>query len=231
MLYQIKDLKKDLKKVNIVIKLIGRLEPRYAKGYKITTYIGADSTGRIFIPFWNNDGNTVKVGDFIEIENGYISSFQGKLQLNIGKFGSFQHVPPPENFQISLESPLESEGDDDVEVTPVEQLAQQTKNLTLCLYVKEKIEERVVHTKLDGKEHIVATYIVGDATGCIHLNLWDELNYLIQVGTSIKVQGAYVRTYNGILYLNISKTGKISPYAGKIQIDNINNLSIKVINS
>jgi len=29
----------------------------------------------------------VNVGDKIKIENGYVTSFKGEIQLNIGKFG------------------------------------------------------------------------------------------------------------------------------------------------
>ena len=47
----------------------------------------ADETGSIKLTLWNDQINLVNVGDNIKIENGYITSFKGEIQLNVGKFG------------------------------------------------------------------------------------------------------------------------------------------------
>ena len=228
MLYQIKDLTTESKKVNIVVKLIAKAEPRYAKGFKIVTFTGSDPTGTIPIPFWNNDADAVKVGDFIEIENGYISVFRETLQLNIGKYGNFQHVQPPEGFDTSNTAPSKVESPIPV-ITPVEHLEWQTRDLTLQVFLKEKLEERTVHTRRDGKEHRVATFLVGDATGCIYLSLWDEWIDLVEVGTAILIQEGYVRTFRGQRFLNLSRKGKVVPSTAVIDVISDNNLSEKVV--
>jgi ssDNA-binding replication factor A large subunit len=229
MYYQVQDLTSNMKRVNIIVKLCSRSEPRYAKGYKITTFIGGDPTGRIMIPFWNSDAEAIQVGDYLEIENGYVSEFREKLQLNIGKFGTFRRIDPPETFEVDQGTPLltkaaESDSEDYV---PVEALEQQTKNLRLRVVVKEKVNQRTVQTRQDGHTHQVATFLVGDGTGCIHLDLWDEKIAQIEVGTSITIQQGYVRVYRGQRTLNLAQSGRITPYEGSIRINLNNNMSEK----
>lgn len=226
----VKDLTPTSKRVEITLKLISRNEPRYAKGFKITTFIAADATGQVSIPFWNKEADLVKVGDFITIQNGYVSVFREKLQLNVGKYGSFQVIPPLDNFDVNPAPAVLDEGlaQEAIEVVLVESLERQTKNLTLRVFIKSKEGERMVHTKNDGREHRVATFLVGDATGCILLNLWDELIDLIEVGSTVLISGGYVRIFRGQRLLNITRYGKMVPISTPIQINVANNLSEKV---
>ncbi|NVM30026.1 MAG: hypothetical protein HWN65_14380 [Candidatus Helarchaeota archaeon] len=227
-MYQIKDLGEGSKSVNIIVKLTARAEPRYAKGYKITTFTAGDPTGTIAIPFWNDDGNAVQVGDFIEISSGYVTSFRDQLQLNVGKYGSFQKVDPPVNFGV-LNAPIARKEDPGGEITPIEALERQTKHLTVTVFVKDKVEERSVRTRRDGKMHQVSTYLVGDPTGCILLTLWDEWGDLVEVGTSITIEGAFVRAFRGQRFLNLHKGAGITPSKRDVQFSATNNLSEKVV--
>jgi len=232
MLYQVKDLKKDSKRVNIFLKLVTRLEPRYAKGYKITIFVAADPTGTILVPFWNEDGNTVKVGDIIEIQNGYLSEFQGKLQLNVGKFGNFSRVEPPDQFQaISVESlpklaeQDDSEGERGLPISLEEFLAQRKGKWRLHLFISEQIKERTVHTNLDGKEHKIITFMVGDSSGCMQMDVWDENAFVIEVGTTLDIRNAYVKAYKNRRYLNLGRNSSITPLDQDVEINLKINLS------
>ena len=208
MQYQVEDLGVNSKKVNIIVKLVQRFEPRYAKGYKVTNFIGADPSGAITIPFWNNDSSTVKVGDFIEIQNGYVSCYKDKIQLNIGRYGSFKRVDPPENFELNTEVPPKLKKKE-VEITRVEELETQTKNLSLQVSIKEIVDDRMVTTKYDGKEHRIVSFLVGDESGCIFLDLWDDLADTVNTGMVVKITGAYVKTFRQKRSLNISRNGSI----------------------
>ncbi len=221
---QITDLHKASKKVNIVVKLIAKSPPRYAKGYKVVTFTAGDPTGTILIPFWNNDAEVVKVGDYLEIDNGYVTEFRNRLQLNIGRYGCFHHVKLQDGFEVSESPAVGGEGDPGSYI-PIEYLEQQMKNLTLAVLVKEKVNDRIVKTRRDGKEHRIVTFLVGDRTGCILLDLWDDLSQLIQVGESYRIQKAYVRTFRGQRVQNISRYGRITPYTQEIQFNGMNNLS------
>lgn len=47
-----------------------------------------DETGETRITLWEDAVGTVKVGERVRIKNGFTSSYQGKVQLNIGRFGA-----------------------------------------------------------------------------------------------------------------------------------------------
>ena len=90
----IKDLRDGMKRVSIEAKVAEKGEPREVvsrmknETYNVATAIIADETGTIKLTLWNEQIGQVNVDDKVKIENGYVSSFRGELQLNVGKFGS-----------------------------------------------------------------------------------------------------------------------------------------------
>ncbi len=46
-----------------------------------------DDSGTIKLSLWNEDIDKVSVNDDVQIENGYVTSFRGETQLNIGRYG------------------------------------------------------------------------------------------------------------------------------------------------
>jgi replication factor A1 len=55
--------------------------------YRVSTAMITDETGTIKLTLWNEQIGQVNVGDVIKIDNGYVTSFKGEIQLNIGKYG------------------------------------------------------------------------------------------------------------------------------------------------
>jgi replication factor A1 len=55
--------------------------------YKVATVIIADETGSIKLTLWNEQIDQVNVDDTVKVENGYVSSFRGEIQLNVGRQG------------------------------------------------------------------------------------------------------------------------------------------------
>jgi len=55
--------------------------------YKVASAVIADETGTVKLTLWNEQIDQVNVGNMVKIGNGYVSSFRGEIQLNIGKFG------------------------------------------------------------------------------------------------------------------------------------------------
>lgn len=90
---EIKDLRDGMKRVSVEAKVVEKGSPREVKSkykdetYKIVDAQVADETGSIKLTLWNEQIDLVNVNDNIKIENGYITSFKGEIQLNIGKFG------------------------------------------------------------------------------------------------------------------------------------------------
>ena len=46
-----------------------------------------DASGRVLLTLWNEQIRQVEVGDRLRVENGYTSTYQGILQLNVGRAG------------------------------------------------------------------------------------------------------------------------------------------------
>ncbi|MCL5877184.1 MAG: OB-fold nucleic acid binding domain-containing protein [Candidatus Bathyarchaeota archaeon] len=89
----IKDLADGMKRVSVEGKVVEKGDPREVKSrykdetYRIVDAIIADESGSIKLTLWNEQIEQVNVGDNIKIENGYVTSFKGEAQLNVGKFG------------------------------------------------------------------------------------------------------------------------------------------------
>ena len=51
-----------------------------------------DETGKVKLSLWNEQIDQVKVGDRVKVSKGYVSEWQGELQLTTGKFGTLEVV-------------------------------------------------------------------------------------------------------------------------------------------
>jgi replication factor A1 len=90
----IKDLRNGMKRVTVEANVVEKGETREVRSrYKDETYmvadaVVADETGSIKLTLWNEQIEQVEVGNKVKIENGYVTSFKGEVQLNVGKFGT-----------------------------------------------------------------------------------------------------------------------------------------------
>jgi len=91
---KIKDLRDGMRRVNVVAKVIEKSEPREVRSryrdetYRVADAIISDDTGKIKLTLWNKQIDQVNVDDTVKIENGYIRSFRGEIQLNVGRYGT-----------------------------------------------------------------------------------------------------------------------------------------------
>jgi replication factor A1 len=82
-----------MKRVDVEAQVTEKGNPREVTSrYKDETYtvadaMVADETGSIKLTLWNEQIDQVNVNDKIKIENGYVTSFKGEIQLNVGKYG------------------------------------------------------------------------------------------------------------------------------------------------
>ena len=93
---QIKDLKPKQGNVDIVVDVVDVGAPRefqkFGKPGKVATAIAKDETGDIKLTLWNEDIEKVNAGDKIHLINGYISEWQGEMQLTTGRMGKLEVV-------------------------------------------------------------------------------------------------------------------------------------------
>ena len=91
---KIKDLRNGMKNVSVEAKVVEKSEAREVMSrfkdetYRVATAIIADETGKIKLTLWNEQINQVNINDAVKVENGYVTSFKGEIQLNVGKYGT-----------------------------------------------------------------------------------------------------------------------------------------------
>jgi replication factor A1 len=81
-----------MKRVNITAQIVEISEPRevvtrFGENHRVATAIITDETGKIKLSLWDSNIDQVSIGDNIQIENGYVTTFQNEDQLNVGRFG------------------------------------------------------------------------------------------------------------------------------------------------
>ena len=95
---KIGELRDGMRRVDIVAKIVEKSDPREVHSrtknatYNISDAIISDETGTIKLTLWNEQIDQVNVNDTIKIENGYVTSFQGEVQLNVGRYGKLSVV-------------------------------------------------------------------------------------------------------------------------------------------
>ncbi|HVP93491.1 MAG TPA: OB-fold nucleic acid binding domain-containing protein [Acidobacteriota bacterium] len=87
------ELRNGMKNVNIEAKVVEKSEPREVMSrfkdetYRVATAMISDGSGTIKLTLWNDQINQVNVNDKVKVEKGYVTSFKGEIQLNIGRYG------------------------------------------------------------------------------------------------------------------------------------------------
>jgi replication factor A1 len=91
---KINELRDGSRRVDIEANVIQKSETREVRSkftneaFRVADATIEDETGTITLTLWNEQTEQVNVGDRVKIENGYIKSFRGELQLNSGKYGT-----------------------------------------------------------------------------------------------------------------------------------------------
>jgi replication factor A1 len=89
---KISELKPGMRRVDVTAKVLNLSETR-----EVTTRTGdqsrvatadvSDDSGTVKLTLWNEQIDQVKVNSNVIIENGYVTSFRGETQLNVGRYG------------------------------------------------------------------------------------------------------------------------------------------------
>jgi len=88
----IRDLRTGMKQVNLKAKVLEIARPtlvftRFGNYASVANASIEDETGTIKLCLWNEQINSISVGDIVQIENARVSMFRGERQLRIGKNG------------------------------------------------------------------------------------------------------------------------------------------------
>jgi len=90
--FQIKDLRVGMKKVNLKARVVEVSKPtfvvtKFGNYASVANAMVSDDTGRIKLCLWNDQINSVAVGDTVHIENARVSAFRNERQMRVGKKG------------------------------------------------------------------------------------------------------------------------------------------------
>jgi replication factor A1 len=96
---KIGELQSGMKRVEVEASVVDKGQPRQVQSrmsgetFNVADAIVQDDSGSIKLTLWNEQIEQLNIGDNIRIENGYITSFKGEIQLNIGKYGKLTVNP------------------------------------------------------------------------------------------------------------------------------------------
>jgi len=89
---KISELKPGMRRVEVEAKVLNLSEAREVttragEQSRVATADVTDDSGTVKLTLWNEQIDQVKVNSSVKIENGYVTSFRGETQLNVGRYG------------------------------------------------------------------------------------------------------------------------------------------------
>ncbi len=91
------DLKPGMSSVNIKVTVSEISEPKQIitskqVNHEILEAKVEDETGAITLVLWNEKILLLKVGDVLQIGNGFVTSFKGERKINVRKYGEITKI-------------------------------------------------------------------------------------------------------------------------------------------
>lgn len=91
---EIKDIIANQRNISIQAEVVSKEESRtftkFGKEGRVCNATLRDASGEISLTLWNEDIETVNLGDKIKLENGWCSEFKEKKQVSTGKYGKIE---------------------------------------------------------------------------------------------------------------------------------------------
>jgi hypothetical protein len=97
---KIENLRVGMKKVNLIAKVVETSEPskvhtQFRDNALVSNAWISDETGKIMLCLWDQQINTISVGNCIEIKNAHVALFKAEKQLRLGKNGTIKILEEP----------------------------------------------------------------------------------------------------------------------------------------
>ncbi len=229
---KVNELQNGTRKVELIVKVVTKNKPRTVsaktdgKRHDVADILVGDETGTITLSLWDDQISQIQEDDVIQISNGYVSEFAGKMQLNIGRYGQLKRLDSKEydDFDVYLEEVEASSSRGAVEFIKVVDCLRRNRGINLIVRVKTVLEQREVKTK-DGKPHLINRFLIGDETASINFDLWDEGDEITE-GDVLEIHGAYIREFKNMLNLNLSRAGRYEKVSKEVpEVNTTRNLS------
>lgn len=84
--------------VNLLAKVVRKDEERSISSrfdqteHRLSEALIADETGAITLALWDDNIDKVSEGSVVKIQNAFVKLFKGRMQLNLGRYGSIETV-------------------------------------------------------------------------------------------------------------------------------------------
>ncbi len=210
---KVKDLSASLKSFEITGRILdlGEKSIRHQDGTqegpsKLYTGVLADETGSVMFSSWKELPGSI--GDVVNIRNAYTRVWQNRVRLSIGEQSLVSKIP-----NSPLPSLLELSGSQTKKLIDIG-AADFSVGTVACVL---QLAHREVLVK--GRQSRVISGVLGDETGRLPFTAWIELPG-IDIGSIIRIEGAQIRVFRGMLSVNILSGTKVSPVkpeeAGKL---------------
>jgi hypothetical protein len=103
---KIEKLRVGMKKINVTAEVAEVSEPskvhtQFRDNAIVSNAVVKDDTGKILLCLWDQQVNSVHIGDFIEVKNAHVAMFKGEKQLRLGKKGAVTVVEKPLEKEIT----------------------------------------------------------------------------------------------------------------------------------
>jgi replication factor A1 len=97
---KIEDLRSGMRKVNVTAEVLATAEPskvhtQFRDNATVSNATIGDETGQILLCLWDQQINTIHLGDYIEVKNAHVAMFKGERQLRLGKNGTITILEKP----------------------------------------------------------------------------------------------------------------------------------------
>jgi len=206
------DLKRGMMNVDVIARVmaVGLVrEFKRASGQvgKVVDLLLKDSTGMVRLAVWDEQTRDVAIlspGDLIHVKNAYVRDRMGRIQLNLGKQGTFEINPiniDPERVPITRQK-----------IIPLGELMSDMQNVTVRGVIASSPILRTV-TTAKGRDVKLIDFMIEDESGKVKTTIWRGLADLVDglpIGSRIEIKNAYVREgLNGSLELSSSTITKI----------------------
>lgn len=94
---------------------------KFGKAGRVATAIIKDDSGSVKLTLWNEQIEMVKLGDIVQLKNGWVDEFRGDLQVSTGRNGTMEILGKKEEAaETAAETNEFPEEDVDVDEEEVE---------------------------------------------------------------------------------------------------------------
>lgn len=97
MLYVIRGLRDGAKGVIVRVRVLKKEDVRVVKTkdnaeHRVVDALVGDITGTVTMTLWDGNVDRVSEGEVVDVRNGHVNKFKGRLRLNIGEYGEISEV-------------------------------------------------------------------------------------------------------------------------------------------